>query len=91
MYRSLVTRPRVQRTFATLSRSDVEVELLLKSIALAQFRVEVLFVICTLLSSKRKVDFQDKFATLGLVDILNQTFHRFKWHAPPPTPPTVSK
>ncbi|RHY33229.1 hypothetical protein DYB32_001767 [Aphanomyces invadans] len=57
-------------------------------IALAPFRVEVLFVICTLLSSKRKVDFQDTLAEMGLVDILNQMFLRLKWNEPPPTPPS---
>ncbi|ETV79019.1 hypothetical protein, variant 1 [Aphanomyces astaci] len=84
-------RQRLQhhRSVATaLDRTDVEAELLVKSIALAPFRVEVLFVICTLLSSKRKVDFQDALAEMGLVDILNQMFLRLKWNEPPPTPPS---
>ncbi|CAK4668208.1 unnamed protein product [Aphanomyces euteiches] len=88
-FRSLLSRQRLHpRPIASLNRGDVEVELLLKSIALAPFRVEVLFVICTLLSSKRKVDFQDALAEMGLVDILNQMFHRLKWNEPPPSPPS---
>ncbi|KAF0720761.1 Aste57867_40 [Aphanomyces stellatus] len=88
-FRSLLSRQRLHhRPLASLNRNDVEVELLLKSIALAPFRVEVLFVICTLLSSKRKVDFQDALAEMGLVDILNQMFHRLKWNEPPPSPPS---
>ncbi|ETV99296.1 hypothetical protein H310_08028 [Aphanomyces invadans] len=89
-FRSLMSRQRLQhqRSVAALNRSDVEAELLVKSIALAPFRVEVLFVICTLLSSKRKVDFQDTLAEMGLVDILNQMFLRLKWNEPPPTPPS---
>ncbi|RHY56310.1 hypothetical protein DYB30_007637 [Aphanomyces astaci] len=86
-----MSRQRLQhhRSVATaLDRTDVEAELLVKSIALAPFRVEVLFVICTLLSSKRKVDFQDALAEMGLVDILNQMFLRLKWNEPPPTPPS---
>ncbi|OQS00586.1 hypothetical protein THRCLA_05916, partial [Thraustotheca clavata] len=86
-FRSLLSRSRLSVPPSGLNRSDVEVELMLKSISLAPFRVEVLFVICTLLSSKRKVDFQDTFADMGLVRILTQMFQRLEWNAPPPTPP----
>ncbi|KDO23592.1 hypothetical protein SPRG_10787 [Saprolegnia parasitica CBS 223.65] len=88
-FRSLLARSRLAMPPATPNRSDVEVELMLKSISLAPFRVEVLFVICTLLSSKRKVDFQDTFANMGLVHVLTQMFQRLEWNAPPSSPPSV--
>ncbi|OQR84403.1 hypothetical protein ACHHYP_13426 [Achlya hypogyna] len=87
-FRSLLARSRLAMPAPGHTRSDVEVELMLKSISLAPFRVEVLFVICTLLSSKRKVDFQDTFANMGLVAILTQMFQRLEWNAPPASPPS---
>ncbi|OWZ13750.1 hypothetical protein PHMEG_00012872 [Phytophthora megakarya] len=53
------------------AREDAEAQVIMKSIVLAPYRVEVLFVLCTLLNGKRKVDFQERLAEMGLVKTLN--------------------
>ena len=47
-------------------------------------RVEVLFVICTLLSSKRKLDAQRHFVDGKLIDSLVHIMRRITWNHPPP-------
>jgi Trpc4-associated protein len=47
-------------------------------------RVEVLFVICTLLSSKRKLDVQRHFVDGKLIDTLVHLMRRISWNHPPP-------
>jgi len=47
-------------------------------------RVEVLFVICTLLSSKRKLDAQRHFIEGKLIDSLVHMMRRITWNHPPP-------
>ncbi|KAI9993133.1 hypothetical protein PInf_015200 [Phytophthora infestans] len=42
---------------------------------------QVLFVLCTLLNGKRKVDFQERLAEMGLVTTLNLMFDKFQWDA----------
>ncbi|TMW64465.1 hypothetical protein Poli38472_011345 [Pythium oligandrum] len=66
------------------AREDVEAQVIMKSIVLAPYRVEVLFVLCTLLNGKRKIDFQDRLAAMGLVKTLNTMFDKFQWHSTPP-------
>ncbi|KAL7689068.1 putative short transient receptor potential channel 4-associated protein [Plasmopara halstedii] len=61
------------------TRDDVEAQVVIKSIVLAPYRVEVLFVLCTLLNGKRKVDFQERLAGMGLVKTLNIMFDKFQW------------
>jgi hypothetical protein len=43
---------------------------------LAPFQVEVLFVMCTLLGGRRKIDTQKLFGNHGLIPILDDLFHR---------------
>jgi Trpc4-associated protein len=47
-------------------------------------RVEVLFVICTLLQSKRKLDAQRHFIDGNLIDSLVHMMQRISWNHPPP-------
>ena len=47
-------------------------------------RVEVLFVICTLLSSKRKLDAQRHFIEGKLIESLVHMMRRITWNHPPP-------
>ncbi|RLN57326.1 hypothetical protein BBJ28_00005083, partial [Nothophytophthora sp. Chile5] len=69
------------------AREDAEAQVIMKSIVLAPYRVEVLFVLCTLLNGKRKIDFQDRLAQMGLVKTLNTMFDKFQWTTTvPPTP-----
>lgn len=66
---------------------DVEAQAIMKSLVLAPHRVEVLFVLCTLLNGKRKIDYQDRLAEMGLVKTLNTMFDKFEWVASStPTP-----
>ncbi|TDH72424.1 hypothetical protein CCR75_003175 [Bremia lactucae] len=60
---------------------NAEAQVIMKSIVLAPYRVEVLFVLCTLLNGKRKVDFQERLAGMGLVQILNLMFDKFEWNS----------
>ena len=75
--RNLILR---NRSSAQRTREDAEAEIIIKSIVLAPYRVEVLFVLCTLLNGKRKIDFQGALADMGLVQILNVMFDKFEWH-----------
>ncbi|KAG7395813.1 Short transient receptor putative channel 4-associated protein [Phytophthora boehmeriae] len=61
------------------AREDAEAQVIMKSIVLAPYRVEVLFVLCTLLNGKRKVDFQERLAEMGLIKTLNTMFDKFQW------------
>ncbi|DAZ98961.1 TPA: hypothetical protein N0F65_000493 [Lagenidium giganteum] len=73
------------RTTDRRAREDVEAQVVMKSIVLAPYRVEVLFVLCTLLNGKRKIDFQDRLAEMGLVKTLNLMFDKFKWEQTNPS------
>ncbi|CAI5715250.1 unnamed protein product [Peronospora effusa] len=61
------------------AREDAEAQVIMKSVVLAPYRVEVLFVLCTLLNGKRKVDFQERLAKMGLVKTLDTMFDKFQW------------
>lgn len=65
---------------------DVEAQAIMKSLVLAPHRVEVLFVICTLLNGKRKIDYQDRLAEMGIVKTLSTMFDKFQWTATAPAP-----
>lgn len=65
---------------------DVEAQAIMKSLVLAPHRVEVLFVLCTLLNGKRKIDYQDRLAEMGLVNTLNVMFDKFEWTTTTPAP-----
>ncbi|KAI9914207.1 hypothetical protein PsorP6_006236 [Peronosclerospora sorghi] len=69
------------------AQEDAEAQAIMKSIVLAPYRVEVLFVLCTLLNGKRKVDFQERLAEMGLVKILNTMFDKFQWTTTVPPDP----
>ncbi|KAH7487950.1 Short transient receptor potential channel 4-associated protein [Phytophthora ramorum] len=69
-------------------QEDAEAQVIMKSIVLAPYRVEVLFVLCTLLNGKRKVDFQERLAEMGLVKTLNTMFDKFQWTTT--VPPNLS-
>eukprot|EP00638_Chattonella_subsalsa_P000233 CAMPEP_0117744562 /NCGR_PEP_ID=MMETSP0947-20121206/6833_1 /TAXON_ID=44440 /ORGANISM="Chattonella subsalsa, Strain CCMP2191" /LENGTH=1052 /DNA_ID=CAMNT_0005561535 /DNA_START=129 /DNA_END=3285 /DNA_ORIENTATION=+ len=62
-------------------------ELQFNAVLLSPHQVEVLFVLCTLLGGRRKVDVQEKLAELGLIPALEEMFPRLSWGAPPQTGP----
>ncbi|KAA8491193.1 Short transient receptor potential channel 4-associated protein [Porphyridium purpureum] len=52
----------------------------LKDVALLTHQVEVLFVICTLLGGRRKLDAQERFSYAGLVDALYVMYEVINWN-----------
>lgn len=54
-------------------------ELQFNAFILSSFQVEVLFVLCTLLGGRRKVDAQRMLASHGVVPILDEMFDRLSW------------
>ena len=83
---------------ANMSRSNIEGKinvsprsaknkLRVHAMLLAPHQVELLFVLCTLLSGRRKIAVQDRMATLDLGGILTTMYPRMSWQSPPYTGP----
>lgn len=60
-------------------------ELQFHAMMLSPYQIELLFVLCTLLSGRRKVSIQKKFADLGLGKVLREMYDRMSWDSPPYT------
>lgn len=58
---------------------DAANELQFNAFILSSFQVEVLFVLCTLLGGRRKVDAQRILARNGVIKILDDMFDRLSW------------
>ena len=58
---------------------DAANELQFNALLLAPYQVEILFVLCTLLGGRRKIDAQTMLGELGIVRILNEMFDRLSW------------
>ncbi|CAM9273885.1 unnamed protein product, partial [Ectocarpus fasciculatus] len=58
-------------------------ELQFHAMVLAPHQVEVLFVMCTLLCGRRKLQVQNSFAKYGLPNVLWRMNTRMSWDAPP--------
>lgn len=58
-------------------------ELLFHALILAPHMIEIIFVLCTLLSGRRKVYVQNRLLQLGMDSVLNRLFERMSWDAPP--------
>lgn len=75
-------RPRISRP------EDASNEMQFNALLLAPYQVEVLFVLCTLLGGRRKIDTQRILARLGIVSVLDEMFERLSWgpatNQPPP-------
>jgi len=69
---------------------DVSVVMSMKDMALASHKVEVLFVICSLLGGKRKLDAQESFSKAGLIPALMNLCERIDWTESCPTTTTPS-
>ena len=54
-------------------------ELQFNALMLAQYQVEVLFVLCTILGGRRKIDMQRMMHELGIISVLNDMFDRLAW------------
>ena len=58
---------------------DAANELQFNALALAPYQVEVLFVVCTLLGGRRKIDAQHFLDENDLIPTLDDMFHRLSW------------
>lgn len=58
-------------------------ELQFHAMLLTPHQIELIFVLCTLLSGRRKINVQERFAEAGLDTVLLQMFDRMSWGAPP--------
>ena len=58
-------------------------ELQFHAMLLSPHQIELIFVLCTLLSGRRKVSIQKKFAELGLAKVLRDMYDRMSWDSPP--------
>ena len=54
-------------------------ELQFNALVLSQFQVEVLFVICTILGGRRKIDIQRMLHDIQIVPVLESMFDRLAW------------
>lgn len=64
-------------------------ELLFHALILAPHMIEIIFVLCTLLSGRRKVCVQNMLLQLGMDTVLSRLFERMSWDAPPFTGPNT--
>jgi len=60
------------------------------SLLLAPYQVEVLFVLCTLLGGRRKIDAQELLKQTGITRILDDMFQRLPWDSLSPTREPIS-
>ena len=74
--------PRTSRRHEKTLR-ETKNELLFHSMILVPHQIEVIFVICTLLSGRRKLYLQDALLELGLPQVLDRMFHRMSWEVSP--------
>eukprot|EP01136_Pigoraptor_vietnamica_P038355 Opistho-1_new@107567 len=51
----------------------------MRMITMAMYHVEVLFVVCTLLGGRRKVEVQALLARLGAIPVLSRLFDKLEW------------
>lgn len=71
------------------SPQDAANELQFNALLLAPYQVEVLFVLCTVLGGRRKIDAQRFLNDHDLIPIMDDMLHRLSFGAPPrnPAPP----
>ena len=59
---------------------DAANSLQFNAMLLGPYQVEVLFVLCTLLGGRRKLDAQDQLNRIGIVPVLDDMFQRLPWY-----------
>ena len=67
---------RLNRRTPAHSPADAHNELQFNALLLTPHQVEVLFVLCTLLGGRRKLDVQQSLADQGLISVLTEMFDR---------------
>ncbi len=76
-------RRRGAELYSTYMPADARYELQFHSMVLAPHQVEILFVMCTLLSGRRKIFVQNEYFSAGLSSAIQVMFKRLSWEAPP--------
>merc|ERR1712232_176677 len=61
---------------------DAANSLQFNALLLGPYQVEVLFVLCTLLGGRRKIDAQEQLNSCGVIPVLDDMFQRLPWHVP---------
>ena len=77
-------RPRVN------TPDDAANTLQFNALLLGPYQVEVLFVLCTVLGGRRKIDAQDRLNQCGVLPILDDMFQRLPWDSLSPTRQLIS-
>lgn len=70
---------RSQQRQQMLSPDEAANQMQFNALLLAPYQVEILFVLCTLLGGRRKIDAQRKFGEAGLLTALDDMFNRLSW------------
>jgi len=84
MASSVATRSRV------MTPKDAANIMQFNALLLGPYQVEVLFVLCTLLGGRRKIDAQEMLKNSGITRILDDMFQRLPWDSLSPTREPVS-
>lgn len=64
-------------------------ELQFHAMLLSPHQIELIFVLCTLLSGRRKIAVQQRLGAAGLDKVLLRMFDRMSWGSPPPDPASM--
>jgi len=72
--------PAAQNRHIINSPEDAANSLQFNGMLLAPCQVEILFVLCTLLGGRRKLDAQNMLNRLGVIDVLDDMFQRLPWY-----------
>ena len=75
---------RSQRQHPIQTALDAANSLQFNAMILGPYQVEILFVLCTFLGGKRKLDAQDQVQELGLIPVLEEMFERLPWYQTEP-------
>ena len=76
-------RPHGDGLYKTYTPRDALHELQFHAMVLAPHQVEILFVLCTLLSGRRKLHVQNELRAAGIPQTLDNMYTRMSWDAPP--------
>ena len=70
---------RAERQHPIQTPLDAANSLQFNAMILGPYQVELMFVLCTFLGGKRKLDAQDQVQELGMIPILEEMFERLPW------------
>lgn len=83
--------PHGHRRHRVNTPEDAANTLQFNGLLLGPYQVEVLFVLCTLLGGRRKIDAQEMLNECGVISILDDMFQRLPWMSLSPTRQPISQ